>query len=203
MVAALVTAAVLIPGSWAQAQTEDEDRYAEEDERDEDRFAVAVGIGLVEPSNEVETYYMASLRIQVSGRSDRRDRDDSGRGRDPRGEGISGFIEPEIGYWEQSEGRVSGSDLLIGVNLLGVVPFGQVDYFFGAGAGVHFIDAALAENDPLADGTDSKFGANAQFGLDLYITDNLSAFGAGRFDLVQEAEDDVQSKIYLGLRARF
>jgi len=31
----------------------------------------------------------------------------------------------------------------------------------------------------------------------------LSAFGTGRFDIVQGSADEVQTKIYLGLRARF
>jgi len=201
-----LTLAALLCGGLASAQTmQDDDRYEEDDGRDEDRFAFGVGVGFVEPTGDVENYFMASLRIRVSGR-DGDDRDDSGRGRNPGGdEGISGYIEPEVGYWERSgeEGEVSGSDTLLGINLLGVVPFGNVDTFFGVGAGVHFIDTALLENDPFSDDSETKLGGNAQFGLDLYITDNLSAFGVGRFDLVQGAQDRAQSKVYLGLRARF
>jgi hypothetical protein len=185
-----VAAAVLYPAGWAHAQ---DDRYDDEDGRDRDRFAFGVGAGLVEPANEVETYLMASLRIRAGGR------DEDGTGE----EGIRGYVEPEIGYWEASgEGR-EGSDLLLGINLIGVVPLGPVDSFFGVGAGAHFIDTSLLENDPLADDSETKLGANAQFGIDLHITDNLSAFGAGRFDLVQGSDDSVQSKVYLGLRARF
>jgi hypothetical protein len=99
--------------------------------------------------------------------------------------------------------QVEGSDLLLGVNLVGVVPLGIVDSFFGVGAGVHFVDTSLLENDPSLTDSETKLGANAQFGLDLYITDSLSAFGTGRFDLVQGSEDKVQTKVYLGLRARF
>jgi hypothetical protein len=194
-----VVAAVLLPTGWAQAQTSD-DRYSEDgDDNDYNRFALAAGIGLVEPLDQVETYFMASLRIRAGGR----DRGGSG-GSGFEDEGITGYIEPEVGYWESSgEERAKGSDLLVGVNLIGVVPLGNVDSFFGVGAGVHFVDSALLENDPTLEGSDSKFGANSQFGLDLYITDNISAFGAGRFDLVQGSEDKVQSKVYLGLRARF
>ena len=43
----------------------------------------------------------------------------------------------------------------------------------------------------------------SQFGIDLYITRKLSAFGTGRFDLVQGSSNRVQSKVYLGLRGRF
>lgn len=206
---ALALAALLCGGLASAQSLQDDDRYEEEDEgRDEDRFAFGIGAGFVEPTGDVENYLMASLRIRVSGRDrdDRNGRDDSGRGRNPGGdEGISGYIEPEVGYWERSgkAGEVSGSDTLLGINLLGVVPFGNVDTFFGVGAGVHFIDTSLLENDPFADDSETKLGGNAQFGLDLYITDKLSAFGVGRFDLVQGSADNVQSKVYLGLRARF
>ena len=71
----------------AHAQTYDQDDRDDEN-GDHDRFALGVGIGLVEPLNEVETYYMASLRIRVSGR----DGDNSNRRED---EGITGYLEPE------------------------------------------------------------------------------------------------------------
>ena len=54
------------------------------------------------------------------------------------------------------------------VNLVGVVPLGIVDSFYGVGAGVHFVDASLLENDPGLTDSETKLGANAQFGLDLY-----------------------------------
>lgn len=191
-VMAAVAAAVLCPTGWAHAQ---DDPYDDDEGRNEDRFALGAGIGLVDTLNEAETYLMASLRIRVGG-----ERDDDGAGE----QGIRGYLEPEVGYWEASgdDGR-EGSDLLLGVNLIGVVPLGPVDSFFGVGAGAHFVDTSLLENDPLADDSETKIGANAQFGIDLYITESLSAFGAGRFDLVQGADDSVQSKVYLGLRARF
>jgi hypothetical protein len=188
MVSALALATLLSTG-WAQAQTNDE--------KGQKRYAFGAGIGLVEPLNEVETYFMAALRIRAgSGDSESR----SQAGGDA---GVTGYIEPEVGYWEASGDRAEGSDLLVGVNLIGVVPLGSVDSFFGVGAGVHFVDTSLLENDPSLTGSETKFGANAQFGLDLYINDTLSAFGAGRFDLVQGSEDKVQSKVYLGVRARF
>lgn len=166
---------------------------AQQQQRDADTFALAVGAGLVEPTDEVETYLTAALRIGVSG----------GSKRDAREAGMRGYLEPEVGYWERSDDNIDGGDLLIGVNLIGVVPFGQVDTFFGVGAGAHFIDSQLLLNDPTVSGSETKLGVNAQFGIDLYITDSLSAFGASRFDLVQDSEDQVQSKVYLGLRARF
>ena len=193
MVSALAIAALLSTG-WAQAQDRDDD-----DRDQEDRFVFGVGVGLVEPLNEVETYFMAALRIRVGGRDD----DDSRRRRDSGEAGVTGYLEPEVGYWEATGDRAEGSDLLAGVNLIGVIPLGSVDSFFGVGAGLHFVDQSLLENDPRLTGSETKFGANAQFGIDLYITDSVSAFGAGRFDLVQGSQDKVQSKVYLGLRARF
>ena len=202
MMVSLLTAAVLLPTSMARAQdSDDRDGYDENDNQDgrghRDRFALGVGIGLVKPANQTETYYMASLRIRTSGRR-------NGEG-DRGDQGITGYLEPEVGYWTSSDtdGLGKGSDLLLGVNLIGVIPLGAVDSFFGVGAGVHSIDATLLANSSGKTGNETKFGANAQFGIDLYINRKLSAFGTGRFDLVQGAADQVQSKVYLGLRARF
>ncbi|HEX9671791.1 MAG TPA: hypothetical protein VGC93_20145 [Thermoanaerobaculia bacterium] len=182
---AALAVTMLLAGAPAFAQNDD-DEY--DDDRDD--FALAVGVGLVEPGGDVETYFMAALRF-AAGR-------DEGRGYRQSG-GIDGYLEPEVGYWE--DGDSGASDLLAGVNLVGVLPLGAVDSFFGVGAGVHWIDAqllGLPGND-----TETKFGANAQFGIDLYISESWSAFGAGRYDLVQDAVDDIQGKIYLGLRGRW
>jgi hypothetical protein len=198
MTVGLLTAAVLLPTGMAQAQGSDDRDDDQDDRGHRDRFALGVGIGLVKPSNQTETYYMASLRIRTSGRGN-----DEGEQRGDQG--ITGYLEPEVGYWTSGgSGRLGkGSDLLLGVNLIGVVPLGSVDSFFGVGAGVHSIDATLLDNSVGKTGSETKFGANAQFGIDLYINRKLSAFGTGRFDLVQGAADQVQSKVYLGLRARF
>ncbi len=198
MASALALTALLSTG-WAQAQTSDRNDRRDDDEggRNRDRFAFSIGAGLVEPSGGVETYYTAALRIRVSGR------DDDSRHRTTGDDSVTGYLEPEIGYWKASGKNGSGSDTLFGVNLIGVVPFGSVDSFFGVGAALHSIDKSLLEEDRTLSGTDSKFGANAQFGIDIYITNKLSAFGTGRFDLVQGAQSRVQSKVYLGLRVRF
>ncbi len=198
MTVGLLTAAVLLPTSMAQAQGSDDRDDDQDDRGHRDRFALGVGIGLVKPAHQTETYYMASLRIRTSGRGN-----DEGEQRGDQG--ITGYLEPEIGYWTSSDngGRGKGRDLLLGVNLIGVVPLGSVDSFFGVGAGVHSVDATLLDNSAGKTGSETKFGANAQFGIDLYINRKLSAFGTGRFDLVQGAADQVQSKVYLGLRARF
>lgn len=192
----IVLAAALLLSGTAGAQagsTDDEDNYGDE----EKRFAFAVGVGLVEPAGDVENYLMAALRIRVG------DGGTANRGSESAQGGVKGYLEPEIGYWKSSDDRIEGSDLLVGVNLIGSVPLGPVESFFGAGAGVHFIDAALLDSTNLSDDSETKFGANAQFGIDLRVTRAVSVFGAGRFDLVQGSKDSVQSKVYLGLRAAF
>ncbi|HVR98367.1 MAG TPA: hypothetical protein VMW27_17260 [Thermoanaerobaculia bacterium] len=199
MISALAVAALLASGP-VNAQTSQDDDYEEDGQQDDDRFAFGVGAGLVEPSGEVETYLMASLRIRVHGRGD----DNSGQQR--RGdEGITGYIEPEVGYWKSSDSEdgPGGEDLLVGANLVGVVPMGMVDSFFGVGAGVHFVDATLLEDPDEGEDSATKLGVNAHFGLDLFITETVSAFGVGRFDLVQDSRDEVQTKVYLGVRSRF
>jgi hypothetical protein len=181
---AALTGSLLVLGGPAMAQVEEYEGDGTH------RVAFAVGAGLVEPGEEVETYLMASLRFRVGGRDDQR--------RQRPNEGVEAHIEPEIGYWENDKGA---SDLLAGVNLIGVVPFGNVDSFFGVGAGVHFVDGELLSTPEKDSAT--KIGANSQFGIDVYLSEAWSLFGAGRFDLVQDAQDDIQGKIYLGVRGRF
>jgi|SRR6185436_10740959 len=179
----------LVASQPVLAQSDDEDAIP--------NYALGVGVGLVE-AGETENYLTAALRIRV-GRDEDSDKD-TGKGRD---RGITGYVEPEIGYWESSDDVIEGSDLLLGVNLVGAMPFSRAETFIGVGVGVHFIDAALLEADPRLDGSDTKLGANAQFGIDLRLSRSLSAFGTGRFDLVQGSAENVQTKVYLGLRARF
>src|SRR6185295_19129830 len=136
-----------------------------------------VGVGLVEPSSDTETYLMAAFRIRAHRDSGNADEEEI-----TRTQGITGYFEPEVGYWKRSadnNNRISGSDTLLGVNLIGVVPFGHVDSFFGVGAGVHFVDAKLPTGDARETGSKSKLGLNAQFGVDIYLTNKWSAFGTG------------------------
>ncbi len=193
-------AVLLLTGGAAQAMAAD-DREDGDGGRNPDNYALSVGVGLVEPSGDTETYLMAALRIRAH-----RGDDDDEDGRMSQNQGLSGYFEPEVGYWKRSadEGnRISGEDTLVGINLIGVVPFGRVDSFFGVGAGVHFVDAKLLTGDARETGSESKLGLNTQFGVDIYFSDKWSAFGAGRFDLVQDSKDDVQTKVYIGLRGRW
>jgi len=164
----------------------------EEYEGDKDpRMALGLAVGLVEPGDDVETYLTAQLRLRIGKR-------DKGQGR-RQDEGVDAYLEPEVGYWEESGS--GASDLMAGINLVGVVPFGNVESFFGVGAGVHFVDGELLE-EPAA-GSATKFGANSHFGLDLFLSDSWSLYGTGRFDLVQDARTSTQAKVFLGVRGRF
>lgn len=165
---------------------------ADEDYGDEVHdYAFGVGAGLVDPDGEVETYLSASFRIRL-GKHDR-DRYDVAN------QGIQGFIEPEVGYWESD----TSSDTLVGANLLGLVPFNRVDYYFGVGAGVHFLDTDFPTLTGTVSESDERLGVNAQFGLDVHLSDSASLFGTGRFDLVEGSDNEVQEKAYLGVRFRF
>ena len=184
---AAVVGMVLLGGSPAWAQDDDGRGRAAYN------WALAVGAGLVEPGDQTETYLMAALRIRL-GRGD----DEDGRDRS-----FQGYLEPEVGYWESSNDPNNGSDLLVGVNLVGAFPFAAAESFLGVGVGAHFIDESVLTGDPTLEDSATKLGVNTQFGLDLHLTRSVSAFGTGRFDLVQGARENIQSKIYLGLRARF
>lgn len=197
----LVFVAAVVPllaagAVWADDHDDDPEDY----ERSADNYALGLGIGLVEPEGEVEPYLTASFRIRLGDHD--RSYEDIERG------GIQGFIEPEIGYWEHdSSGGTVGirEDLLLGVNLIGVVNGSWADYFFGAGVGVHFVDFTV--RDPVtrvtSDDSDNRIGLNAQFGLDVPVSDSVAIFGVGRWDIVDESSDEIQEKIYLGVRFGF
>ena len=180
----------LLASQPALAQSDDDD----DDESAPYNYALGVGVGLVEVG-QAENYLTANLRIRV-GRDEEEDRGSVDRS-------IQGYIEPEIGYWESTDERIEGSDLLVGVNLIGAFPFSVAESFLGVGVGAHFIGGQLLDDGSISDEGETKLGANAQFGIDLRLTRSLSAFGTGRFDLVQGSADSVQSKVYLGLRGRF
>src|SRR4029077_15390196 len=116
--------ATLLWSGLAGAQTARDDDDRGDGGRHQERFAFGIGAGFVEPSGDVENYFMASLGIRTSGRGSQENTNGS-RGHDPRGDGMTGYIEPEVGYWESSGNKVSGSDTLLGVNLIGVVPMGS------------------------------------------------------------------------------
>jgi len=197
-----LAAAGLLASSLAMAQTTgtDEPQRDDRDERGAARSSLAVGVGLVNADSETQTYLMAALRLRLGCRRDH-DADDW-RGRPPD-TGIRGYFEPEVGYWKAGNDRGGGKDQLVGFNLIGVIPLGSVDSFFGAGAAYHRIDRSILDGVAVSTGTESKLGVDAQFGIDIHLNRNLSLFGAGRFDLVQDLHRGVEGKGYLGLRIHF
>lgn len=186
-----------------QRPSRDEERDDRDDDRDDDRFALGLAAGVVEPDEEGEIYYLANFRVRLFGDDDER-RDDDWRYAD-RGD-IEAYIEPEVGYWERSEARFSESDLNVGINAIGVVPGRTVDYFFGVGLGLHFLDTQIDVADPTVpdvDESDEHFGGNFQVGLDIHLGDTASLFGAGRFDVIEGIDETLQGKVYMGLRFWF
>lgn len=182
---AVLTLLAGLPAAADQAY----DEYDDYEGETADDYALGLGLGLVDPDGDVEPYYSIGFRFRLGDH----DRDEL----ELRQGGIQGFLEPEIGYWEGD----GASDLLVGVNLLGLVPFRNVDYYFGVGAGIHFLDADVElRNGEVVEGSDERLGVNAQFGLDVHVADNAALFGTGRFDLVEGSDNEIQEKIFLGVR---
>lgn len=207
VLAAVLCALAAAPGASVQAQEERRDdrrdRRDDRDDRDHDRFALGLAAGVVEPDDAGEIYYLANFRIRLFGGDDERREDDwryASRG------DIRAYLEPEVGYWERSEDRLSESDLNVGINAIGVVPGRTVDYFFGVGLGLHFLDTQIDVADPAVpdvDESDEHFGGNFQVGLDIHLGRTVSLFGAGRFDVIEGVDETLQGKVYMGLRFWF
>src|SRR5262249_6474576 len=145
---------------------------AQEDEAE--RFSIGIGGGIVQTDTGNQPYLTAALRI----RAGYRNAGEEGRG------SVTGFVEPEVGYWTGTAAGVDEKDTLLGINVGGAVRLRSVEYFLGGGVGYHFIKRDLGA---LGSRNDNKVGANAQFGFDLLMTDTISIYGVGRFDLVQDA----------------
>jgi hypothetical protein len=116
---------------------------------------------------------------------------------------MKGFLEAEVGYWKESELTPFESDLLIGINVIGVLPTRAVDLFFGGGVGMHFLRESASLEGEESVGNDQRFGANIQFGVDLNFSDPVGIFALGRYDILQGDTLDFQSKIQTGIRFRF
>ncbi|MEM7349688.1 MAG: outer membrane beta-barrel protein [Acidobacteriota bacterium] len=174
-------------------------------DNDLERFAFGIGLGLVDLSDRVtandsstETYITANFRILL-GDKDRKHDEHS----------VLAYIEPEISYWEADNrlpvpgGTISNSqsDLMVGINIVGVIPFKKVDYFIGAGLAIHSFDVGLDINGVDLD-SDETLGVNIHTGLDVHITDKFDVYGLLRLDLVEDIQEE-QAKIVLGLRFRF
>lgn len=173
----------------------------DDDSSNSQRFALALGAGVVEPGGQGELYYSGGLRFRL-GKDEHRQQGDDWRYAGRRD--VQAYIEPEVGYWSRDDQGLSESDLSVGVNGIGVVPGRIVDYFFGVGLGLHAIDTKIKANGVTTfDESDTKFGGNFQVGLDIHMTDSVSLFGTGRFDIIEGLDDTLQGKVYAGLRFRF
>lgn len=208
-IGALMAICVLGASATFAAPQDEGDTYVRHDKRDwedEGRYALGLALGLVSlddpgQADDVEFYGTINFRIAV------------GPGHDRPG-GWRGYIEPELGYWEsgadlsgQSIQSLGRTDLLLGLNIVGVMPFNAVDFFIGAGAGIHFIDQdarTLTSGGSIdTSSSDEALGVNAHFGVDVGLSRKVSLFGVGRFDIVDDASNSLDAKAYLGLRFRF
>lgn len=166
-----------------------------------DRYGFGIGLGLVNLDEEfidddVEQYLTAHLRIAFGDTRAHR----GGR------RGLRGYLEPEIGVWDGA----TKSDTMIGVNVIGSIPFNAVDFFVGAGVGLHMLEQDAVGSIPASD--EDAIGVNAQFGVDVHLTETVTVFGTGRFDIIDDSSDSntgstssdsLEAKVYLGLRFLF
>lgn len=190
----------------AASSHEDDGGYVKHDEddwEDEGRYALGIGFGLVNLdeeglSDDVEPYFSASFRIRVGNRRPARGYSNEAN----RRFGMQGYLEPEIGYWESSTRTFDASDFMIGLNIVGVSPIGAADFFVGGGLGLHFVDQDITVRNVRSSISEESFGANAHFGVDVWVGRNVSLFGVGRFDIVED-RDDLEAKAYVGVRFHF
>ena len=170
---------------------------AQDDE--EGRFSIGIGGGMVQSSGSSDPYFTANLRSRIGYR-------EAG---DERQGSVYGFVEPEVGYWTRDSNGIESKDTLLGVNLGGAVRLRSFEYFIAGGVGYHIINRDAKASDISVD--DNSIGVNAQFGFDVRVSETVSLFGVGRFDLVQvdddnavsstdKSPDDQQTKVYLGVR---
>jgi hypothetical protein len=208
-VGALMAICVLGASATLAAPQDEGDTYVRHDTRDwedEGRHALGLALGLISlddpgQADDVEIYGTIKFRFAV------------GPGHDRPG-GWRGYLEPELGYWEsgagssgQSSQSLGRTDMLLGLNIVGVMPYNAVDFFLGAGAGIHFIDQDVrsftATGSIDSSASDEALGVNAHFGVDVGVSRNVSLFGVGRFDIVDDSSNSLDAKAYLGLRFRF
>jgi hypothetical protein len=168
---------------------------AQDDE--EGRFALGVAAGMLETEHGPEPYLTASLRIRAGY---------TGEGDEPQGS-ITGYIEPEVAWWNYETSVLETSDLLVGVNIGGAVRLRAIEYFLGAGVGYHFLEESRISALDRRSADDGAAGVNAHFGIDIRMSQRFSLYGVGRFDLVDVKEassfEGEQVKAYLGGRYRF
>ena len=191
-----VTALLLCaaPAAFAQAASGTAPEPGE-DRPLEPGWALAAGAGIVQSDEAGEIYWSANLRRRLGTRGEREEVTA------PK-DGLHAYVEGEVGYWKGETTTTKDKDLLVGVNIVGVVPTRVAELFMGVGFGVHFTDSDLVGASH-ADTSDTRFGGNAQFGVEVRATDRLGIFGAGRLDFLSGERNRQQNKIWGGLRFYF
>ncbi len=115
------------------------------------------------------------------------------------------YFEPEVARWShpaQVGGQDDFEDIQIGGNLIFTYPFSTFELFFGGGLAVHFLDGDLSVAGLELSGTkESRLGTRFIGGLDLILHRNFSIFGAVRYQVVFNADEE-QLIIYGGARLR-
>ena len=175
---------------------------AQDDE--EGRWALGLGGGMVQSSGSSDPYLTANLRYRIGHHN----------AGDERQGSVYGFVEPEVGHWTRDSDNVDSEDTMLGVNLGGAVRLRSFEYFVAGGVGYHMIDRDVHTAAGTRNISDDSIGVNAQFGFDVRVSETISLFGVGRFDLVQtddnaiitsddKSPDDEQTKVYLGVRIHF
>lgn len=171
-------------------------------------WAVGLGYGVVYIDGQGDGYFGVNIRRRVGGRGGDDEKDAQGRSGDEKTgfrmgrqrEGIRAFVEAEYGRFSREADRRKDTDSMLGLNVIGVVPARSVDVFLGIGFGVHFFDGEPALP---ADEDATRIGGNAQFGVEVYVTDKVGIFGVGRVDFIEGERLGQQSKVWAGLRVHF
>ncbi len=190
--------ATVLPGRALAQSASGVSPQLDDDDRDLDSaWALGLGIGIVQPDVENETYFSANLRRQLGPRRESGDANNSNTG-------LKGYLEGEVGYWKGETATTKDKDLLVGVNLIGAVPTRIVDLYLGVGFGVHFVDETFTSGSQVVDGSDTRFGGNAQFGVEVKAAEHVGVFGNGRLDFLSGSNRNRQyNKIWGGLRFYF
>jgi len=164
---------------------------AQDDE--EGRWALGLGAGMVQTSGSSDPYLTANLRYRIGHHN----------AGDERQGSVYGFVEPEVGHWSRDSNNVDSTDTMVGVNLGGAVRLRSFEYFVAGGVGYHMLDRDVRSGPQVSSISDDSIGVNAQFGFDVRVSEMVSIFGVGRFDLVdidEDSPDQEQTKVYLGVR---
>ena len=208
-VAGLTAALLIFAGGTALAQQGGGDQANQqqyEQKRDRD-IQLRLGVGLDKPdTSDAEVYYSGAVRFRIGREHSEQGvwEGDTYRGRPPAEGSIRGYLEPEVSYWSRSKTNDDATDLLVGGNLIGVVPTRGADFFVGVGFGYHFFDSkflvAVDNHDVLVSKNDGRLGGNLQVGVDVNLGSKVALTGTGRIDILDGDRDNRQTKVFVGLR---